>query len=65
MAETAEYSEQTIKNFRRNLRLSGHVYAPLTRISRRRSLTLSMIEALCGSLLEKPGLYLGEMAIFL
>jgi transposase len=65
MAETAECSEQTIKNIRRNLRLFGHVYAPPTRIGRRRSITPPMIEALCDHLLEKPGLYLEEMVIFL
>ncbi|KAI3112716.1 hypothetical protein CBS147330_9904 [Penicillium roqueforti] len=65
MAEAAECSEQTIKNIRRNLRLFGHVHAPSTRIGRRRSITPPMLEALCDHLLEKPGLYLEEMAIFL
>ncbi|KAJ6116937.1 hypothetical protein N7512_006662 [Penicillium capsulatum] len=65
MAEAAECSEQTIKNIRRNLRLFGHVHAPPTRVGRRRSLTPPMLEALCDHLLEKPGLYLEEMAIFL
>lgn len=64
MAEAAECSEQTIKNIRRNLRLFGHVHAPPTRIGRRRSITPPMLEALCDYLLEKPGLYLEEMAIF-
>ncbi|KAJ5142504.1 uncharacterized protein N7515_001291 [Penicillium bovifimosum] len=65
MAEAAECSEQTIKNIRRNLRQFGHVHAPSTRIGRRRSITPPMLEALCDHLLEKPGLYLEEMTIFL
>ncbi|EKV06562.1 hypothetical protein PDIG_76690 [Penicillium digitatum PHI26] len=65
MAEAAECSEQTIKNICRNLRLFGHVHAPSTRIGRRRSITPPMLEALCDHLLEKPGRYLEEMAIFL
>lgn len=39
--------------------------APITRIGRRKTVTLSMLEALCNHLLEKPGLYLDEMAVFL
>jgi transposase len=65
MADAAECSEQTIKNIRRNLRLFGTIHAPPTRIGRRRSVTPPMLEALCDHLLEKPGLYLDEMAIFL
>lgn len=65
MAEAVECSEQTIKNIRRNLRMFGYVYAPPTRIGRRRSITPPMLEALCDHLLERPGLYLEEMAIFL
>lgn len=65
MADVAECSDCTIKNVRRNLRLFASVYAPLNRISRRRSITPPMIEALCDYLLEKPGLYLDEMVVFL
>ncbi|KAJ5513129.1 hypothetical protein N7463_002681 [Penicillium fimorum] len=65
MADAAECSEKTIKNTRRNLRLFGQVHAPSTRIGRRRSITPLMLEALCDHLLEKPGLYLEEMVIFL
>jgi hypothetical protein len=65
MAEAAEYSEQIIKNIRRNLRLFGSVYTPKNRIGWRRSVTLLMLEALCDHLLEKPTLYLDEIAIFL
>lgn len=65
MADTAECSERTIKNIRRNLQLFGSVHAPPNRVGRRQSLTPPMPEALCDHLLEKPGLYLDEMAIFL
>ena len=65
MADAAGCSERTIKNIRRNLRLFGTVHAPPNRIGRRRSITQTMLEALCDHLLEKPGLYLDEMAIFL
>lgn len=65
MADAAECSERTIKNVRRNLRLFGNVHSPPNRIGQRRSVTPLMLEALCDRLLEKPGLYLDEMAIFL
>ena len=65
MAEEAECSERTIKNIRRNLRQFGSVHAPPNRIGRRRTITPLMLEALCDHLLEKPALYLDEMAVFL
>lgn len=65
MADVAECSERTIKNIRRNLRLFGTVHAPPTRTGRMRSITPLMVNALCDHLLEKPGLYLDEMAVFL
>ena len=65
MADAAECSERTIKNIRRNLRLFGSVHAPQNHIGRRRSITPPILEALCDNLLEKPGLYLDEMAVFL
>jgi transposase len=65
VAEAAECSEKTIKNIRRNPRLLGQVHAPSTRIGWRRSITPPVLEALCDHLLEKPILYLEEMAIFL
>ncbi|KAJ5261106.1 hypothetical protein N7478_011701 [Penicillium angulare] len=39
--------------------------APPTRIGRRRSITPSMLEALCDHLLVEPGLYIDEMVVFL
>jgi len=65
MADAAECSEQTIKYIRRNLRQFRGVHAPLNRISWRRSITPPLLEALCDRLLEKPAIYLNEMAIFL
>lgn len=65
MAEEAECSELTVKNIRRNLRQFGSVHAPPTRVGRRRTVTPSMLQALCEHLLEKSGLYLDEMVLFL
>jgi hypothetical protein len=65
MADAAECSERMIKYVLRNLRLLGTVHAPPNRIGRRRNITPAMLEALCDHLLEKPGLYLDEMAVFL
>lgn len=65
MADATDCSERTVKNIRRNLRQFGNVHAPPNRVGRRRSITPLMLEALCEHLLEKPGLYLDEMAVFL
>jgi transposase len=65
MAEEAECTKLTIINIRRNLRQSGTIYAPQTRIGRKLTVTPLMIKALCDHLSEKPGLYLDEMAVFL
>lgn len=65
MAEEAECTKLTIINIRRNLRQFGTIYAPQTRVGRKRTVTPLMIKALCDHLSEKPGLYLDEMAVFL
>jgi len=65
IADAAECSDRTIKNVRRNLRLFGSVHAPSNRISRRRRITPRILESLYYHLLEKPGLYLDEMVVFL
>ena len=65
MAEAAECSERSIINIRNNLRLFGNVRAPSTRVGRRRSTTPPMIQTLCDHLLEKPGLYVDEMVLFI
>jgi hypothetical protein len=64
MADAAEYSERMIKNIRRNLRLFANVHVPPNRIYRGRTITPLMLEALCDDLLEEPGLYLDETAVF-
>ena len=65
MAEAAECSKRSIINISNNLRRFGNVKAPPTRVGRRRSITLPMLAALCDRLLEKPGLYIDEMVIFI
>ncbi|KAJ5917546.1 hypothetical protein N7466_011100 [Penicillium verhagenii] len=65
MAKAAECSKRSIINISNNLRQFGNVRAPPTRVGRRRSITPPMLEALCDHLLEKPGLYVDEMVIFL
>jgi transposase len=65
MAEQAECSKQTIISIRNNLRQFGSLYAPQTRVGRKRTMTPLMIDALCDHLYEKPGLYLEEMVVFL
>ena len=65
MAEAAECSERSIINLRNNLHQFGNVRAPPTRVGRRRSITPPMLVAICDHLLEKPGLYVDEMALFL
>lgn len=65
VAEAAECSKLSIINISNNIRRFGNVRAPPTRVGRRRSITPPMIQALCDYLLEKPGLYVDEMVIFL
>jgi len=65
MAQAAECSERSIINIRNNLRFFGHVRAPSTRVGRRRSITPPMIQTMCDHLLEKPGLYVDELVLFL
>lgn len=65
IAEQAECSKQTIISIRNNLRHFGSLYAPQTRVGRKRTVTPLMIEALCNHLYEKPGLYLEEMVVSL
>jgi hypothetical protein len=63
--KAAKCSKRSIVNISNNLRRFGNVRAPLTRVGRRRSVTPRMLEALYDHLLEKPGLYVDEMAVFL
>jgi transposase len=65
MAEAANCHRSTITRHVANMRLFGSVRAPSNKGGRPRSLTPVMIKALCDHLLEKPHLYLDEMAVFL
>lgn len=63
MAEAAGCSERTIRRIRSNLRLFGEVKAPPNKGGRPRSLPPVMVKALCDYLIEKPLLYLDELAL--
>jgi transposase len=65
VAEAAGCSKCAIIRIRSNLRLFGSIKAPSIRAGRPRSITPIMLDALCDRLLEKPGLYLHEMEVFL
>jgi transposase len=61
----AECSERSVKGIRSNIHYYGTIKAPPNSGGRPRSITPLMIDILCEHLLEKPGLYLEEMATFL
>jgi transposase len=65
IAKAVRCSERSVTNIRLNLRLFGSARAPSNRSGRQRSITLLMLKALCEHLIEKPDLYLDEMAMFL
>lgn len=65
MAHAAGCSKQSILHIRSNLTVFGKVRAPRNGVGRPRSITPSMLEALCEHLMEKPTLYQDEMALFL
>lgn len=65
MAEAAGCSKRSIITISANLRMFGDVRAPLIPGGRPRVITPIMLESLCDHLLEKPDLYLDEMAEFL
>ncbi|OKO92776.1 hypothetical protein PENSUB_12761 [Penicillium subrubescens] len=65
MAEAASCSKRSIITISSNLRMFGDVRAPLILGGRPRMITPFVLEALCEFLLEKPDLYLDEMADFL
>ena len=64
MADIAECSERTIKRHRANLRSFGTTTAPRNRGGSRRTLTPTMLDALCEHLLEKPDEDLDSMILF-
>jgi transposase len=65
MADVAECSKRSIIAIRSNMRYFGSTKAPPNGGGRPRSITPQILEVLCEHLLEKPGLYLEEMAVFL
>lgn len=65
MAKAADCHKRTIKRHRSNVRSFGSVTAPPNKGGRPRSLTPLMVQVLCDHLVEKPHLYLDEMAVFL
>lgn len=65
IADAAECSERSIRNIRSHLIMFGTESPPVNPGGRPRSITPPMLEALFDHLIEKPGLYLDEMAVFL
>lgn len=65
MADAADCSTRSINRIRSNIRCFGTTKAPPNGVGRRRSITPSMLQDLKHHLLEKPGLYLDEIVIFL
>ena len=65
MAKAASCNKRTILRISSNIRTFGSVKAPPNKGGRPRSISPTMLEALCDHLLEKPNLYLDEMALFL
>jgi transposase len=65
MAAAADCSDRTVRNIRSNMRCFGSSRAPFNGGGRRRQITPVMLDALKERLLEKPGMYQDEMALFL
>jgi hypothetical protein len=65
MAHAAGYSKRSILHISSNLAVFGKVRAPRNGAGRPRSITPSMLEALCEHLMEKLTLYQDEIALFL
>lgn len=65
MADAAGCSIRSIKRIRSNPCSFGATKAPSNGVGRRRSITPPILDTLHEYLLEKPELYLGEMAVFL
>ena len=65
MHEAAGCSKHSIITISNNLRMFGDIRAPLIPGGRPRMITPFTLEALCDHLIEKPDLYLDEMAYFL
>ncbi|KAL2700391.1 hypothetical protein AAEP93_008914 [Penicillium crustosum] len=65
MAKAAGCHRSTILRISSNIKDFGSVKAPPNKGGRPRSISPVMLTALCDHLLERPNLYLDEMAIFL
>lgn len=65
MVEAADCSKRSIITNSANLRMFGDARAPLIPGGRPQVITSVMFETLCDHLLDKPDLYLDEMAEFL
>lgn len=65
MANIAEYNEHSIKAILSNFHYYENTKAFPNESGKFRSITFFIFETFCNHLLEKPGLYLKEMAIFL
>lgn len=65
MAQAAGYNKSTISRISSNIRIFSSVKAPPIIDGRPCNITLVILEALCDYLVEKPALYLDEIAIFL
>jgi len=65
IAEAAGCTPRSVRAIRWKTRFLGTPRAPRNSPGRKRSITPSMLNALCEHLLEKPGLYQSEMIVFL
>ena len=65
IAKDVGCSERSVFAIQSNLRHVGSTKAPSNGVGRPRSITPSMLDALCEYLLEKPDLYRDEMVLFL
>jgi len=64
IAEAAGCTPRSLRDMRSKVHYLGTPRAPRNGIGRKRSMTPSMLNALCGHLLEKLGLYQSEMIVF-
>ena len=64
-AKNAGCSTRAIRRIRLNMNCFGSARAPPITSGRPRSITPSMLQALCDRLVEKPYMYQDEMAVFL
>lgn len=65
IANAAGCHPSTITRSVTNINMFGNMKAPPNKGGRPRRLTPIMVKALCDHLIEKPHLYIDEMAIFL